>query len=311
MMLLDSCFLIYHIGIDEQNPLCSFIYNHLGYLVLLLVNRDIYLMENQIPFPILMLLINLRYDNGEESVNRFLHQSIWGHYKHEEIQYIREQQSEPLHLFDAFRRVLVWDFTPENQAPTDEGETDLKKHHKTFRSAKDLKAKGIHFKPSCNKSLKAINFYSFTFYGQLQLPTWFVSHLSKVFFPNMIAYELCPNNLVDTTVISYFNFMKSLIDGPADVKELREKRILLTSLGSDEDVVKLYKGLDTHGMANMYSFMEVKQRIQDHYDSKGKTWMAQLFYTYFSIPWSVIAWIAAVFVIVLTAVQAYYAVNPR
>ncbi|PIN04441.1 hypothetical protein CDL12_23026 [Handroanthus impetiginosus] len=311
MMLLDSCFLIYYIGIDQQHPLRFFIYNHLGYLVLLSVNRDIYLMENQIPFQILMLLIKLRYDNGEESVSKFLHESIWGQYKNEQIQNIREQQSQPLHLFDAFRRVLVWDFTPESQALTDQKETDLKKHHKTFRSAKDLKAKGIHFKPSCNKSLKAIYFDSSTFYGELQLPTWFVSDLSKVFFPNMIAYELCPNNLVEMTVISYINFMKSLIDSPADVKELREKRILLTSLGSDKDVVKLYKGLDTYGMTSTYSFMEVKQRIQEHYDSKGRTWMAQLFHNYFSSPWSIIAWIAAVIVLVMTAVQTCFTVKPK
>ncbi|PIN03681.1 hypothetical protein CDL12_23792 [Handroanthus impetiginosus] len=118
----------------------------------------------------------------------------------------------------------------------------------------------------------------------------------------MIAYELCPNNLVTMTMISYTNFMKALIDSPADVKELREKRILLTSLGSDRDVVKLYKDLDIYGMANTSSFMEVKQRIQEHCDSEGKTWMAQLFYTYFSIPLSVIAWIAAAFVLVLTVV---------
>ncbi|PIN18919.1 hypothetical protein CDL12_08406 [Handroanthus impetiginosus] len=84
----------------------------------------------------------------------------------------------------------------------------------------------------------------------------------------MIAYELCLNNFVDTTVIYYINFIKSLITSPADFEELREKRILLTSLGSDEDVMKL---------------------IQDHYDSKGKTWKIQLFYAYFSSPLSVIA----------------------
>ncbi|PIN18917.1 hypothetical protein CDL12_08404 [Handroanthus impetiginosus] len=312
MMLLDSSFLIYFMNVGEQNPLHRLlIYSYLGNLVNLLVNRDIFLMENQIPFHILMLLINLRYNNGEESVSKFLHRSIWGQYKHEQIQNIREQQSQPLHLFDAFRRVLVWDFIPESQATTDEKETDSKKRHKTFRSAKDLKAKGIHFEPSRNKSLKAINFDSFTFYGQLQLPTWFVSDLSKVFFPNMIAYELCPNNLVDTTVISYIDFMKSLIDSPPDVKELREKRILLTSLGSDEDVVKLYKGLDTYGMPSVYSYMEVKQRIQEHYDSKGRTWMAQLFHNYFSSPWSIIAWIAAVIVLVLTAVQTCFTVKPK
>ncbi|PIN18920.1 hypothetical protein CDL12_08407 [Handroanthus impetiginosus] len=151
MMLLDSCFLIYYMNIGLQNPLHSLlIYNHLGSLVLSLVNRDIFLMKNQLPFQILMLLINLRYDNGEESVSRFLHQSTWGQYKHEQIQDTKEQQkrSPPLHLFKALRS-QIW--TEEKEEidlkkyhktfRSEKEEIDLKKYHKTFRSAKNLKAK--------------------------------------------------------------------------------------------------------------------------------------------------------------------------
>ncbi|KAI3459561.1 hypothetical protein Pfo_016224 [Paulownia fortunei] len=324
MMLLDACFLIYYMDIvDTQNRRqLIVIHNYLGRLVYFLVNRDMFLLENQIPFRIVMLLINLRYDKntGEEAVSRFLHESIWGHYKQQENQDIQQQQIRdiqlqqrqhpPLHIFEAYRRVLVWDSTPETQVQIEENEgIDLKKIHKTFRSAKDLKAKGIHFKPSDNKSLKAIKFNSFTFYGQLELPVWFVSNLSKVFFLNMIAYELSPNNLFDTTVTSYLTFMKSLIESPADVKELREKKILLTTLGSDEDVVRLFRDMHTFEMDN-YSFqLEVKQKIQEHYDSKAKTWKAELIHAYLSSPWSIIAWFAGLLLLILTFLQTYFTIS--
>ncbi|KAK4421641.1 hypothetical protein Salat_2114700 [Sesamum alatum] len=314
MMLLDACFLIYYLKIGPQNQLSRLlIYNRLGGLVLSLVGRDIFLLENQIPLQILMLLINLRYERNEaeENLSRFLHESFWGRpYKHHEIQQIqRLKLKKPLHLLEACHQTLVWDWNPEIQ-PANE-DFDSKKHHKTFRSAKNLKAKGIHFKPSSKKSLKDINFKSFAFYGLLELPVWLVSNLSQVFFPNIIAYELCPNNPVGTTVISYVDFMKSLIDSPADVKELREKKILLTSFGSDEEVVRLFRELNTYGIESTYNFLDVEQRIQKHYYSKAKTWMAELIHTYFSSPWSFIAWFAGLWLLILTSVQTYFTINPR
>ncbi|KAL0433145.1 UNVERIFIED_CONTAM: hypothetical protein Slati_2648800 [Sesamum latifolium] len=313
MMLLDACFLIYYLNIGPQNQLSRFLmYSRLGELVFSLVNRDIFLLENQIPLQILMLLINLRdgRNEAEEELSKFLHGSIWGQHTDYQIQEIQEPRlKKPLHLLEAYHDVLVWDLTPEIQATNED--FDPKKHHKTFRSAKDLKAKGIHFKPSSKKSLKDINFKSFAFYGLLELPVWFVSNLSQVFFPNMIAYELCPYSPVGMTVTSYVDFMKSLVDSPTDVKELREKKILLTSLGSDEEVVRLFRDLNTYGMTSTYSFLDVEQRIQKHYYSKGKTWMAELINTYFSSPWSFIAWVAGLLLLILTTVQTYFTINPR
>ncbi|GFP86195.1 upf0481 protein at3g47200 [Phtheirospermum japonicum] len=318
MMLLDGCFLIYYvlacIGSVLVDQGCHFlVYKHLGRLLYSLINRDIFLMENQIPLFIVRLLIDSRYGDAagwEEALREFMHKTIWGVYKQQHVHRVqqKELQPPPLDLFEAFRQVLFWDWTPEAQTLNHE---DLKQHYNTFRSVKDLKSKGIHFGPSSYKSLEAIDFRSFTLYGRLQLPTWFVSSLSKVFFLNMIAYEICPNTLVDTKVISYVGFMKSLLDGPADVKELREKRILLTDLGGDDEVVQLYRDLDTYGMGSVWHFQEVKQRIQIHYDSKTKTWMAELIHDYLRSPWTFIAWLAALFILILTFMQTYFTINPR
>ncbi|PIN04978.1 hypothetical protein CDL12_22483 [Handroanthus impetiginosus] len=326
MMLLDSCFLIYVICITaftpraphEGHPEYLNVFFHLDNLENSLILEDVFLMENQIPFKILMDLITSRYDNGEELVSKFLQISAWIKFDEQRHEDIKQQlkESPPLHLLEALRTVFVWDKTSASleqlaQNYIDEqGNVDVLKHEKTFRSAKDLKAKGIHFRSSSRKSFKAINFKSFTFYGQLELPSSYVSNLLKVTFLNLIAYELCQNNPVDLTVISYVTFMKSLIVGPAHVKELREKRILLTSW-TDEDVVRFYKDLDTFDFGGIDIYMYVKQKIQEHYDSKAKTWMAELFNTYFSSPWSIIAWVGAVFVLVLTVLQTYFTINPR
>ncbi|KAL0349397.1 UNVERIFIED_CONTAM: hypothetical protein Sangu_1167500 [Sesamum angustifolium] len=100
---------------------------------------------------------------------------------------------------------------------------DVKKELHSFRSVMDLKAKGIEFKPSLSQSLKDVKFKSGFFYAQLELPTWFVSIYTRIFFLNVIAFELSPNNF-NNHITSYINLMKSLIESPEDEKELREKK---------------------------------------------------------------------------------------
>ncbi|KAL0349398.1 UNVERIFIED_CONTAM: hypothetical protein Sangu_1167600, partial [Sesamum angustifolium] len=127
---------------------------------------------------------------------------------------------------------------------------DLRKELHSFRSVTNLKAKGIEVEPSSSRSLKDVEFKSGFFCAQLKLPTWFVSLYTKIFFLNMIAFELSPNNFNNHMVTSYINLMKSLIESPKDVKELREKKILFNFLGSDEQVLKVYQEIDTYGADN-------------------------------------------------------------
>ncbi|KAH0711214.1 hypothetical protein KY284_012641 [Solanum tuberosum] len=84
------------------------------------------------------------------------------------------------------------------------------------------------------------------------------------------------------------NVTQSLIS-PNDVKELREEKIIFNTLGSDEEVVQVYKGLKPYGADDPLLFKNVKRNIQEHYNSKGKTWIAGLIDTYFNSPWSLTA----------------------
>ncbi|KAK4371396.1 hypothetical protein RND71_010871 [Anisodus tanguticus] len=173
-------------------------------------------------------------------------------------------ETKPPHLLEVFRRVLV--SGSDDAANIRESrscdfifdyflERWRKNHvvHKPalltnlFRSVMNLKSKGIHFRPSGIDSLKGVRFTSHYYYAKLKLPCWYVSTYTKVFFMNMIAYELCPNGPSDRAVVSYVNFMKSLVISPNDVKELREEKIIFNTLGSDEEVAQVYKGLDLWG----------------------------------------------------------------
>ncbi|KAK4721180.1 hypothetical protein R3W88_011413 [Solanum pinnatisectum] len=335
MMLLDACFILNDIEISTRSTPNSAskqsnTIKHLGIAVYLVTRRDLYLLENQVPFLVLKLLVKLRYDDDqgggyhsfEEKVKSYCSQMFFD--KQEDIK-MKENtiiETDPPHLLEVFRRVLV------NGSDNEANATQLRSYdfifdyfrncwrknhlsHKSglltnvFRSVMDLKSKGIHLRPSGIDSLKGVRFTSHYYYGKLKLPCWYVSSYTKVFFMNMIAYELCPNGPIDRDV-SYINFMKSLVISPNDVKELREEKIIFNTLGSDEEVVQVYKGLKTYGADDPLLFKNVKRNIQEHYNSKGKTWIAELIDTYFNSPWPLIALIVTVFLTFLTIVQTYY-----
>ncbi|XP_071909603.1 uncharacterized protein [Coffea arabica] len=213
----------------------------------------------------------LRYgkQEGEEVLNEFLNRTVFGNYKGSGI--ASRDKDLPHHLLDAFWPVLVSEsckdkpISPKSRASNDavclnhfknfrrcsnlheyihnlpcflrwrrsniDNDSSTKKYVHCFRSATELKAKGIHFRTSSADSSKGIKFKSGYFYATLEVPIWFVSIDTKVFFLNMIAYEMCPSTSTDRAVTAYIEFMKSLIDNPKDVKELREKKDIAHNFG--------------------------------------------------------------------------------
>ncbi|KAL0349391.1 UNVERIFIED_CONTAM: hypothetical protein Sangu_1166900 [Sesamum angustifolium] len=260
---------------------------------------------------------------------------------------------EPLHLLEAFRRLLVSDcfepkkhhlcfkckwlccfrveqephssksswsksrFGPIANANLATGVSSATSTYNKFlccsrvqeTHATNLKAKGIYFKPSSSQSLKDAKFNSYLVYAQLELPTWGVSIYTKVFFLNMLAYEMSPNNINNGVVTSYINLMKSLIECTEDVKELREQKILYNMLGSDEQVRDVYKEIKTYG--NPPVFHDLQKKIQAHYNSKMKTWIAELIHTHFRTPWTVIGLLAAMSLLALASINVYYSIHKK
>ncbi|KAL7197554.1 hypothetical protein ACSBR2_020148 [Camellia fascicularis] len=188
---------------------------------------------------------------------------------------------------------------------------NLMEYVHSFRSVTELKAKGIYFRPDSCLSLEAIEFKSRCFYGRLVLHPFIVTQTTKLFYSNMIAYEMVSSSRSDDRVISsYIDFMKSLIDNQDDVKELRSKHILFNNLGIDQEVANVFKEITTFA-SRIEPYQEVMQRIQDHYNSTAKTWMAEFINKYFSGPWTAIAFVAATCLFVLAFLQTYYTISPH
>ncbi|KAK3000252.1 hypothetical protein RJ639_024075 [Escallonia herrerae] len=299
------------------------------------VRRDIFLLENQLPFQVLMSLMFKELDQGLEMIDKFIMRSrpqrpkkmkyFFQKYfcaKRGPAEAEDKRLNLPIHLLELVRTNLsdASAFDPKQTSTT----RDL--HEKgcyltgewcSYRSAMELKTVGIHFHPSKSHRFSDITFKSTGFSSQLSLPPIHIDDSTKSMLLNLVAYEACPDTADDFGVTTYVCFMDSLIDNPEDVKELRSKGILLNFLGSDQHVADLFNEIAKDLVPNPYGFVGVKLSIEDHYKSKIKVWMAEWKHTHFSTPWTILAFGAAIFVIslsvmqtILAAIQTYLTAHP-
>ncbi|KAJ0079357.1 hypothetical protein Patl1_22880 [Pistacia atlantica] len=275
VMFLDACFLlqfIYCIVREEREAL------KMKTNMIALVQRDLCLLENQIPFQLLNEL-SLKSKFGDENskqtvLNKFATQI-------RSLPPQRKFESEPPHLLD-LTRTNLFDKTVLTQPPPPDCSDWF-----SYRSAKELKAVGIHFRPSRTNRFTDVAFQSGYVAGLLKLPPIYIDDSTKSMLLNIVAYESSPNGPDDFGVSSYICLMDSLIDHEEDVKELRSKGILLNFLGSDQQVADLFNEIADNLVSHPHAYAVVKDRIEKHYKNRLKIWLAEWLHTHFTSPWTV------------------------
>ncbi|XP_042058428.1 UPF0481 protein At3g47200-like [Salvia splendens] len=298
MMLSDACFLIYCLKRAADNDDNCVVLRRLGMSKLAFVVRDFFMLENQLPYFIIKMLIpHTCEDLADKSIDEYFYELVISMMNSEEKS---PQGRKITHLLDACRTLLV------GESKFEEEKQKSKVVNSQFQSVMDLKAKGVHFRPTKSKSyrLTDIEFRSHSFYGMLRLPILLLESKTKVILSNIIAMEMSPGSRTDFAVTSYAKFMKSLIMKAEDVKELREKGILVMAWqADDEEVVRMFRELETEGACRRDIFRGVRERINDHCRSKTKTFKAELLYTYFRSPWTTIALLAAVLLLCINCLN--------
>ncbi|XP_028092502.1 UPF0481 protein At3g47200-like [Camellia sinensis] len=330
MMFLDGCFILQYIyGIVNAIPEVSEIIHHAP-----LVRRDLFLLENQLPFLVLQVLMRLkskkhegekmitafikriRGEPGErgglmEKIENFFQKNVWRTQSHREMMQQRNSEDNPpIHFLELVRRQYI-DSTTSSIGCHITGDWYSR------RSARDFTSVGIQFKPSKTSQLTDIDFKSTCTSGTLQLPPIIVDDITKSILLNLVAYEACPDSITDVGVTSYICFMDSLIDQDEDVKVLRAKGILINFLGSDGHVADLFNEIATDLVPSPHAYVEVKKKIEKHHRSRMKIWVADWLHTYFRNPWTFIAVTAAILAItlsvfqtILAAIQTYLTAHP-
>ncbi|CAB4289909.1 unnamed protein product [Prunus armeniaca] len=261
------------------------------------VEHDVFLLENQLPYQLLQLLMSSSQIHKElkKSIDDFVWRNSLAQNQNQQ-----NPEAEPTHLLELLRTTML------GTSPSEKTKGTKLPH--SFRNVQELQAAGIHFRPSNSNSLRSISFNSSLCHGIVHLPQIKVDDSTRPKFMNLIAYEMCPDFHNDFGVTSYICFLDSLIDHPDDVKHLRKKLILRNLLGNDEEVAQLFNEIGTDLVPNNDIYCSVQGKIEKHYSNWGNRVMAQFFHEHFSSPWTVVAFLGALLALGSSIVQTVYSV---
>lgn len=146
-----------------------------------------------------------------------------------------------------------------------------------------------------------------------------VHNHTECLFRNIIACEQFDNR-VPAFLTDYMIFMDRLIDSQKDVDILTKRGIIINKLGDDEDIASMFNKLgDSVGFSlTGYFYAELFRAVNKHCNSPWNIWISHwrnhfrdLMNTYFNSPWSLIKFLAATFLLVLTFLQTMYTIFPR
>ncbi|XP_043692945.1 UPF0481 protein At3g47200-like [Telopea speciosissima] len=290
MMFLDGCFVLHFIDclLNQKSGDTKMKTDQIAFVL-----RDLFLLENQLPFLVLQALMSFKHSENEWLV--LIHKFVKIPLRLQN-RTSPERDDKPAHLLDLLRKKLI-------EMRNDDWHS--------FRSVIELKKAGIKCKKINGGSLRDIKFEDRFISGDLFLPQLFIDDSTKPILLNLVAYEASPDGPSDYVVASYIVLLDALIDHPEDVKELRSKGILQNLLGSDQQVADLFNELSINLVPSSSEYLEVKRKIEKYNKNKISIWMTDFRRTHFSSPWTIVAFFVAGSIILLTFAQTYFSIFPR
>ena len=149
--------------------------------------------------------------------------------------------------------------------------------------------------------------------GKLKIPFLSVTDATSAQLRNLIALEQNCSHIESAHFTSYCVFMDNIINTCNDVAVLRSCGILESMLGNDAEVAKLFNTL----------CKEVNLETENHYNKilfekvrkfcefAHHQWRAKLINTGFKNPWTLFSLFGGILLIALTATQTIYAAFPK
>ncbi|CDP11150.1 unnamed protein product [Coffea canephora] len=320
MMVFDGCFIIQLLRkfngenvLDENDPIFKqdWILNSL--------QRDLMLLENQLPFFILcelyetlelpdkaseLIRLALNFFSDLLPVQRITHEN--GNPR-EDISHLLDEKGNPLkdisHLLDLIHRDWSSKLEPQQDVNRSTGE------YKSIRCSTQLTEAGIKLKKIDYKDIFGIQFD----HGSLQIPTLVIEERTESFLRNLIAHEQYRGgdqiNQINI-VTDYVTFLGCLIKSEEDVTKLSHRGIICNLVGEDEVISEMVNKLIVciTGPSRNFYYAEIFRRLNIHCNRPGKRWMAKLRRNYCNSPWKIISIIVACLLLLLALLQTIFSI---
>ncbi|KAI8009919.1 UPF0481 protein [Camellia lanceoleosa] len=301
MMLLDSFFII---ELFRKNTRRLTVENDLifqSHNIRTALRRDLILLENQLPFFILVRLFNMtKTDLDLEIIQialKFLQFNAPGH-KLEAPRGISINNIK--HLLHLVHSCWCFKFAEMNRNATE-------KQLEFINSATELQESGIQFKKAEETNLFDVKFNS----GILEIPSLTIeAEVGESFFTNLVAFELCPSYHAPKYVCDYAVFMNCLINSSEDVRILRHSGIIESWVGDDAELHSMWHKLFniTTTDTKKFSYSQVFNDVNNHCKRRRNRWIANLKRNYFNSPWALISFLAATVLLLLTVAQTIFSI---
>lgn len=288
MMLLDGAFLL------ELNSFSD--PSNLDFIL-----HDMVLLENQIPLPVIKVIIGS--DDFNKTVILHIRCPIYLTFFPFSPLDLRSGVDHPLHYVE---------MTLSNKGSVNALELPTLRNNVT-----EIVAKGIRLKAGNLWEFGTASFRSHYIRGELIIPSIEVKDLTLI--SNLIAYEISQDtSKCQHAVTSYICFLNLLIDRVEDVLVLMSADIILPScrLANNEEIFfKFVKEMAPQLRQRDMKYWRISRDIAKHVNTKWKanmgSWMVEVGKEYFKSPWSGTAVLAGFVLFFLAVTQTYFTVFPR
>ncbi|XP_074586532.1 UPF0481 protein At3g47200-like [Curcuma longa] len=165
---------------------------------------------------------------------------------------------------------------------------------------------GIHFV----RKKRGKSFLDITFHnGKLEIPQLRIEDHTNSLLRNLVAYEQCSKDS-QFLVTSYVVLMDCLIDTAADVELLQQPEIIINDLGDTQQIATLFNKIGTNVFIDRYGsyLLSVYTAMRKHRDTRCNKWRARLNRDYFSNPWAAISLFGVLALFVLTVTQTTFTI---
>ncbi|KAF5464937.1 hypothetical protein F2P56_014974 [Juglans regia] len=173
-----------------------------------------------------------------------------------------------------------------------------------IHSAIELHEAGVKFHKAEQGNIFGIKFNN----GVLDVSPLTIDDNTETNLRNLIAFEQYSQDKDSHYATDYMCFLDDLINSPKDVEFLRRRGIIKNLLGDDEVTSTMVNklGHNVHLPSRSPIYAKITDDLKKHCSRRRNVWMAKLRHDYFNGPWSLLSFLAAVFLILLAITQTTF-----